>query len=594
MMYIFFDSMVQIDVQALIFALISCLYLGGIIYSIVRPWHKKRALKKKGVSSLLSLMERAGGRIEKVEAEEEVYYNYEYQDGYFRLTHEGEQGINLIFPAFFSTDREELEAVRNLVNRASQTYEGWNFFYSFNERTNEIVVSLATRLTLATGGNSDDVFRDTLRRCFALRQHFVATYFREEQEETDEREANNKRDKYLLRMREYISQPEKLNSSLAGCTIGAVLKAVGKQTTLRPLSLDIYGVQPDHIDNPDAVFDYDLSHALVATDEEGKATFAARHAQVVLRYEPLESFFDKESDPAQLTFLLEAGAQERDTLFFRVTLAQPAFSSTGNMAFVSESNHDFIQTLLLAYDGGSLSAKEAEVRYMWGDAKDKAAEGKYDDLSQPQRLLLMADEQPLGNSLYWARKHSLSGRYVEAIVLFEHAYHLLEKRFEQLSESERETFAEILYHLSFCYSSVGNYPMAYFYVSGLQTSKNPRYQQELVNTLVGRGDYRSLSHIDRLLQRLDRYAEREPEVQEEAGYNQHRSFLYRRRLQALINAQLWDDAESFATRLRSRDDCRQFAEEQLSKIAATKAALKLSDHTKQEDEDEMDEDDKLF
>lgn len=566
--------------------------LGYVLYRRWwQPFLKQRRAKKIVPSTLLSLMENGGGRIETIGEGDELRYNYEYQDGYFRITPEGKLEFSIIYPVFFSTDRENLEAVRNLANRANQNFEGWNFFYDFNAKTNEICVSLATRMTLAEHGNSDALFRETLRRCFSLRHHFVATFYREQQEESDEREINSQRDKYLLRMREYISQPEKTREELSGREVGQLLKVMGEYGATQPLSLDVYGALPNRLTVPTEILSYDLANALIQEDEDGKRVFAARHAVAVLTYKYVENHFSTEKESLQLTIALEAASQERDTLFFRACIARPALPEEGNLAFIQQSNENLMQTFLLAYDGGTLAAKEAEVRYMWGDAKDKVKERKFEELTEEQRLLLMAEEQPLGNSLYWGRKLSLSGRYAEAIVLFEHAYDLLSDRFEQLSENEKDTFSEVLYHLSFCYTALGNYAVAYFYISGLQNSKNPRYQQEFINTLVNMGDYRSLSAIDRVLRRMDSYTEQQPEIEEEVNYQKYRSFLYRRRLQALMNASLLDEAEAFAYRLRSREDCRSFAEEQLQKIELLRdaAALLKAREIEEEEEDEADE-----
>lgn len=546
--------------------------LSIVAYSYwLEPWLERRRRGRIVPSTLQTLMANAGGQIHQLG---EHRYEYSYQDGIFLLNQEMPHSFTITFPAFLSVDREELEAVRNLANRANQTYDGWSFFYHYNERKDELVLSLCTRFTLSVGGNADEAFRSTLRNCFELRHTFVSTYQKEAQEESDERAANSSRDKFLLHMREYALQPKADRTALSGRQLRELLRIVGEHDILEPLRLTIYeGERATVIADKEAILNYDLAQPILTmqqTEQElGGESLLDTHATLTLTYAPLHNHENKHL--AQLTIVLERLATDQDLTLFRASIARPAYVADGTMAFVEDTNVDFATSVLLAYDGGRLEAREAELRYMWDDAKDKAKEKKFGELTEPQRLLLRVDEQPLGYNLYWGRKCSLTNRYVEAIVLLENAYTLLEERFESLTEAEKETFAEVLYHLCFCYNSIGNYAMAFFYISGLQGTRNLRYQREVVNTLVNMHDYRALQQIDRFLRRIDDMIENTEEGEENITLEQHRSFLYRRRLQALINANLLDEAEQFATRLRTRDDCREAAQEQLAEIARLRA-----------------------
>lgn len=534
--------------------------------SWLKPWRESIRRRRILPSTLQTLMERAGGEIQPLG---EDRFEYKYQDGIFLLRQDQPHTFTITFPAFFSIDRDSLEAVRNLANRANQTYDGWSFFYFYNERTNEMVVSLSTRFVLSEGGNADEAFRITLRNCFELRHMFVTTFQKEEEEESDERAANDSRDRFLLNMREYALQGKEKQEPEDARRIGTLLKFFGEDEVQSPVRLTIYGTgEPTVITDKDEILNYDLATPILAQERQtlevnGRA-YIDQNITLALAFVAFKK--QREEHLRQITICLEVVNIDQDVLFFRATYSRAASLPESEEAMLNQLKGEQIHSTMLAYDFGRLEAREAEFRYMWGDAQDKMNEGKYSELTEAQRLLVRVDEQPIAYNLYWARKYSLTNRYAEAVVLFKKAYLELESRFEQLSDNEKETFAEVLYHLSFCYANLHNPEMAFFYISGLQGTRNWRYQKEIVNTLVNMGDYRALQYIDRFLRRLDETNNTNDEEEDNLPLEEHRSFLYRRRLTALTNASLWKDAEQFAVRLSSRPDCRQFAQEKLDYI----------------------------
>lgn len=553
------------DVINAVLHVLFLLLMGGGAYW----WYRRNRQSGVRASTIETCFANAGGRVTRIEEGETVRYSFLFQDGHFIFSPDGD-GWAVLFPAFMSAERDEYDAVANLVNRASRTYEGWNFFYHYDEDDNSIYVDLATRFTIAKGGDADESFINMMRAFFALRTNFVSTYRQEGQKNTDIEEMNERRERFLSLRRELAETDNRdacIGRADTPLALGGLLKLLGMDMARQWTRLEVVGAVPLVLTSPAEIAAFDVSAALIGRGEGETLRFLAPQATLIVTFEDFE-IIDR-ARTRQLVVQLSQEHADESALFFRATFSEPARTEEGTAMFARGVNRDFINTLLLAVDNGTLEQRMAEANYMWQDAKDKMAEDKEEELTEEQRSLYLIDEQPLARNLYWGRRCALSSRYAEAILHLENAFDRLKDDYFTLSSGQKNIFMEVVYHLAFCYNEIGHLRQAFYFIDLLTETRQMRYVREVVNVLLRAHDLRGIFIIDSYLEEIEKTLEGEnPEEMPNAFEDAEvvRGFLLRGKASLLVHFARYEAAEKLLGHLLKREDSKDFAQNLLKKI----------------------------
>ena len=168
--------------------------------------------------------------------------------------------------------------------------------------------------------------------------------------------------------------------------------------------------------------------------------------------------------------------------------------------------------------------------------------------------------------MYWGRRFYASERYYEALAYFKNVFRWLSPRFSYMNKGQRAHFFELLFSIGSCYSALGLYQQAYYYLDGLYSLNNHKYNRAYVNALVNGHDFRALFVIDRYLDQEQKQFESEGTEVEEPERQAFVRFLKRRRGTALIDADLLDEAEQQFQALLEFPDSEGVALEELLRI----------------------------
>lgn len=505
---------------------------------------------------------------ERSEGDDEKYlgFAFDYQGGHFALIlNRASKTLTLYFQNLFSLPIAELNEMRAVTNWHNEQSFMLRATYDVRPATNEVCLSLRSHFFI-----THDVsrllssVRSALHFCFEARRDINAWYdsIKADGNEIDPERSNLEweRELYLLHEQELMHQhtefaqrqndDERLALSTfmaqgAGINVNSyvALQIVTERTQLIESELDIAS--------------FDLASALIGKKPDGTHYLKRLMAVLRLSYTTL----DAPEHERTATLLLEAeGQATHGSYYFRTTLSLPPTQLRAERPRLGEDHHGKQVSALMAYDTETPEQKIQEAKYMWHDALDKAREGRADQLSQAQRMVINSTIPHVSMHMYWGTTYFYQARYYEALPRFEQVYELLKRDLNSLSKGDRHIFYEACYLAGFCHSSLKQYKQAYFYLDAI-FGKGPKYTQEYVNCLTNAKDFRALLLIDRLLQELP------PNTDEDEGnemIDSLRSFLFRRRAYALIDVGRYKEAHDLLTQMLDDPNNSEFAHSELA------------------------------
>ena len=253
-------------------------------------------------------------------------------------------------------------------------------------------------------------------------------------------------------------------------------------------------------------------------------------------------------------------------LFFRVTFTRPTgILLPQHSAVVAKAEQQSsATTFVLAYDKVGDGERRKEFEYFWNETRDALERGE--DLTEAQDEMMACTTPYYGYCMYWGRRFYASERYYEALAYFKNVFRWLSPRFSYMNKGQRAHFFELLFSIGSCYSALGLYQQAYYYLDGLYSLNNHKYNRAYVNALVNGHDFRALFVIDRYLDQEQKQFESEGTEVEEPERQAFVRFLKRRRGTALIDADLLDEAEQQFQALLEFPDSEGIALEELLRI----------------------------
>lgn len=470
-------------------------------------------------------------------------YSFDYQDGLFYLSIDSvaERGMRLIFPGFASTPLDNIDSMRIMCNETNSRSSFVQAAYSIKQEENETVAHLTARLPPTTDNTAfAREFQLAARDCFVLRKiasdrldYLVRTAHEMQTSDLEYSNACSENTETLLHNIELMQHDPQSgqwlmhNVAKSQLSVKSILRFIHPSPTGRIISLEAHAGDYTFSSTEES----DILNYLIATPilggtwEEGEAVeFKNKRATINLTLELFtqEEETEEKEAGAELTIclMLEAVKQTKDALLFRLTYCLPQHVAGRSVSSspLEAAHQPLTGSLLLSYDLQDNSKKNAEFRYMWGEAQDKFAEQKVDECTPEQRLIGELSNPSVAFNLYWGHRFLREELFVEAAIRLERAEITLREEFRKLKKKERGKYYRVCYLLGLCYMKLNMYKEAYYYLNIAEDESNTDYIQAKIDCVIALKDVRAMkilkNMIDPLRERIQQSQAEEEEVPE--------------------------------------------------------------------------------
>ena len=488
----------------------------------------------------------------------ELYvFSFNYQSGHFYISCKDDRPfIEIVYPSIYKSELAELNLIRRNCNKVNGMWTMVRAFYDINGEKNRITVEL--RATLLVG-------KDKKRNAEAVSETF-STLFNYSNDFflwiNSEKDISKK--VYAEDIDLYISHNDRFDTIIAEQEI----KNQGKRLPFRPNTTRklTLGQMLDtflDMDKPDY-------NRLQVVSDNGK-TLTVDNAEEIGNFDILEPFAGKPSDsenkPAEfvtlnvslnypeqkghpieyekarksvITLIMNKVSTDETTAYIRTVLVSTSVRPLSQ--YHNAHGDNGCKTILVPLDYGDAKKKLAEFNYLLLDAQDKVAEGKASTLSNKQKIILEGKDRETAYCLYWGTAYFEEKLYYAALLLLENAWTTLNADYAHMEKDERDRFYHVCFLIGFCYTELGLYKKAFFYLNALFPLNNFQYTREYVNCLANSKDFRAINIINVLMGQME-LAE---SLSQEETSEMHRSFynfLKRRKGFVLIDLGKLDEAE---------------------------------------------------
>ena len=158
-----------------------------------------------------------------------------------------------------------------------------------------------------------------------------------------------------------------------------------------------------------------------------------------------------------------------------------------------------------------------------------------------------------------------SGRYLESLHIAKYAFYRLFTRYSDLDEDSFGLMMEMAYKIGYSYMELSLPEKAAYYLGLAAQSNYANHIQEYINCMV-------TTNYPGLLKIIDYYIEKLQGNDSEDDLSEFQTFLYRRKAYALIEKEMFDEAEALLNELsKSRDEItRNFVQEEMEYLREVK------------------------
>ena len=478
---------------------------------------------------------------------------FEYQAAKFRIIYYEERAMaDLYYLYFYTGQYENINALRYLCNDQNTQSKTTKFFYSLDEKSNEVDIHCSTHILFTrTTIYIRNIFIHALNELFLGQRNFVNAV-----EEVIERSAKTfaidddeienfkqRRELFMLREQEMLLYPEtkKIRSNENDfLTLQQMLQKTMDLIDASFISLTQMGSDTKEWMNAEEIESFNLLDALIDTTNPREAYFKEKNMMFLLIYRNAKLKHIRQRQ--QMMINLKAEGESDESLYVRITCCIIPNNVSKSIVFNSKANEAVSCSFLTAFDKLTTSNKAAKLKYMLEDAIEKVGKDQYSELTEEQKMIFDCSNESIAYDLYYGRFCFLNKRYYEALFYLENAFAILNESFHSLNSMGRNKFFHICYYIGFCYCELGLYKQAYFYLNITIDEENYLFLQEYVNCVTNMNDFRAIYSIRNLIERINQQLEEsEGNVSEDFVF--FINFIKRRHAYVLINIKHYDEAE---------------------------------------------------
>lgn len=515
-------------------------------------------------------------------------YSFKFQSGNFILIfQQDEDFVRIHYPRFFSTTIDYLDLVRQVINDCNSRNFSHHLVYSTNGKENMVTVHITSSFTFVEDLTKNaERLSATLSQIFSIAQDFYI-HFERNKERSHEVSTNDIERDFATYEREYfllkegekaVHDPEDLlRSSVSNpLTLSSLLQNLYDWKNPEFLELKVVNHTTKTFLTEEEIADFDICSALVANDNDGHAQFIGQNAALILIY--TEDKNHPEHLPSLLTIALQSEGRTPEILYMRATMSLTPKGTQNKNALEISTSRNLSSSFIFAFDTASAEQKRAELKFMKDELEQKIKDEDLDQLTPEEQIIYKFKVPNLLANIHYGEQLYRQKRYYEATIQLEAIYQFLNKFFHNLDKKQRQYFYDVCYYIGACYSRIGLYKKAYYYLDAIFSLNNFTYMEEYVNCLVNDRDHRTLGIIENLINYTNRRMEES--MEETPDYLIHfKKFLLRRKSFALIDAGALDAAQEICEKMLNDPDNQDFALNELAHIQ------KLYEQTEQKEED---------
>lgn len=499
---------------------------------------------------------------------------YEYQNGNFRIRIEDQKMfVELGYFFCFSTEMENLQTVRHLCNLCNLSAETCRFYYTVDAEKNKIYAHITASL-LPQEHAMASILTKTMSEMFYWQSAFSRGFDNQmeasKKADTRDMEADNskwKRMMFLLREQEMLSQhvtPKERLGVAVPLTVGEAVNTIFAFAEIKPKRLVISTDKIVEITDENAISDYNIADAIVSDGE-----FCYEEAMLSLEFIDLR----RTNYIRHIVLHLNEEKAAEHTLYFRLTATLLPLSISRDVQTLSPDNHPQCISMIVAYDLTSTEQLLNEFLYMKKETEALLKEGKDDQLTEEQQLIVDCTDDQVGYHLYHGKRLFLAKRFLEAEPHLCNAFDLMIPLFPSMKSRAQEAFYDTCYMLGFCYNEMRQFQRSYYYLELLFPLRRITYTEEYINCLVNQNDFRALQVIESVQETVeevmnnsdgDEDADDVEKPETDITLASFCGFLKRRKAYLLIGRGRYDDARSILNELLNDPDSTDFAMNELA------------------------------
>lgn len=514
---------------------------------------------------------------------------FDFEGGhYIAIVYEDKPGVEFIFPRFITTNIDNINTLRMIVNRANAVDVLYKFSYNYDEESDEVSADISFFLLTF----SLDELKNFLELCFVKQRHFDDAFSSALKDASNsktsdmELEAKKRlRERFLFNQTTFEKQEFQFRpSTFERLTLGRLIDTLHKAPGFKFTSMQLVkNGKITEYNTHDDIAEFDLSSALITGNK-----FDATHAVATIQYSRINQP-DSETAvwPLMATITFIQDGTDGTSLYYYLKI------NTNNVLpvdqfFTNDDTHPQFFSMLVAHDIADTKKKMQEFDYMWKDIQIKMRDNQLDDLTEEQRFIIDISSSNAGYYAYWGKRFFRQKRYYDALSLLECAFHIMQDNIYNLSDKEKDTLAEICHFIGICYCKLKLYKQAYFYLEFISDYGKIDYATSFINMLHQANDARIFRHIRQILNEvrahfnIDSYNPDDEDSDIPEHIVNFVSTLRRINASALLQFHQIDDAENEFKNLLNDPLSQQYAQEHLDIIQSIRdknAQLHATDNT---------------
>lgn len=496
---------------------------------------------------------------DKYESEDgkQIHYYIVYQGGYFRYTFlKGSRWMDVAFFNFHECRFEHLVKAMTVANHLNENYRGWTCYVDVsNNDAGEKIINANLSYGFAQYGNLEQM-KTHLQSVMGVA--FTITH--------DYKDRLNEKIKNQDEVDEVFLNDRAFKNTIARIKNLKELNHLPNRQEEEQPKASLFSIQ--HVVNlfEDTDFGCLQDMRIICGDNVEKVTDVAQIEAFDLR-----EYIRKRSDAREILSMTLIFGFEHHELFINLTKAEGSSENTlyFTMNFIcsgGEVSKDTVTPLRTKVEVRLTNDDQDywEAKYMVDEAMDKAKEGRMNELTNEQRLVLAHTDPSVQMDLYWGKKYYKHQCYYQSLRHFMQVHTAIKNMNGDLSEEVLKLYAEINFYIGFIYNDMKMYDHAFYYLYIAQSFNRIDAIMEFTNCLCNMRDTGAKNYIHMQAQETSKLMEKDEEEAERLMplYN----FLRRRFAYVLVDHCEFDDAEQMLNEMIENGQDVEFAKGELEYI----------------------------
>lgn len=476
-----------------------------------------------------------------------------FQGGYFHILREKSgQSIQLFYKDFYACSYEQSKKVIFDVNGVNHRYTAWTCYLrkSYEDGESETPFTACMSAYLFLAGSETQLkqhLRILLEAAFIIARNFreLTEHSVQIKETLEKKEFDNRlailRRKLELGLGELKESDHVLQQDMTCVESILSLFEEIKQEEVRSMTL-ISGSRTEKRTELLSILSYRLKDAV--TDENGESR---EEAMIYL-----------ELTEGHLVIVLEkAPGSNNRSLYFKLSMMR----TDGADAFFDETQKGRMLSSLVEFRLTTENDDYWELKYMIEDAKEKAENKQYDELTEEQQALLAYTEPTLQTTIYWGKKFFRQQCYLQALGCYLYIFRYYQENWAELSERGREEYYVICYHIGFVYLTLGQYEKAFYHLTNAKKNSSINAIRDFTTCLILMEDTGAIDYIYSMVSLVSSQIKMYGDEKNTLMPLYH--FLRRGAVQVLVSLKYFTQARELLYQMLGEEENKEFAEQEL-------------------------------